>query len=86
MFEAKLFRINEKIQTYKDAIKAGKNPYLALLEAFYPKASERFLELAETFSTLLMNLIDNNLSTGSHSHTDLVTPWHIKLMRIVFGL
>jgi hypothetical protein len=85
-FDDKLFTINAKIQAYKDALKNRENPHLALLEVFYPKASERFLDLAKSFSILLMNLIDNNLFTGTHSHTDLITPWHINLMRIVFGL
>jgi len=85
-FDNKLYYINEKVQKYKDAEEAGKNPYMTLLEDKYLIAIARFLEPAEAFAFIFERLIDKNLFIGPHSYTDLVDPWQLRLMRIAFGL
>ncbi len=84
-FDLKLFNLNERIQFFKDA-EAGGSPYLAVINNLYPIASERFLELAESFATLLMNLHDNRLFTGPHDIFDILSPDQIILLRLIFGL
>jgi len=83
-FEYKLFELNKKIQDFKNA-EAGGTPHLTFLNTLFPIASERYLELAESMTTLLMNLHDNQLFTD-HNIFDLLNPSQITLLRLIFNL
>jgi len=85
-FDEKLFFLNEKIQTFKDSLKKGGNPYEDWLDVHHPIASDRFLEDAMIFSSQLIRLMDNSLFTGLYSSKDLVNRWHIYLMRKTFEI
>lgn len=86
IFDDKLFDINKKIQTFKDALKDGKNPYTAMLEKHFPAANERFLEEAKIFASQFIKLADNNMFTGHYSDIDLANRWHIYLMSVAFDI
>lgn len=87
-FQDKLKRINDKIQTFRDALKDGKNPYLELLKAVYPSVEGRFLVGAITFTTAFCRLGTEGLfPTGEgHSAGELAYIWHIYMMRVAFDL
>ncbi len=85
-FDEKLFSLNEKIQTFRDSLKEGGNPYEGWLDVHYPIASDRFLEDAVIFSSQFIRLMDNSLFTGLYAIKDLVNRWHIYLMRKSFEI
>ncbi len=85
-FDDKLFFLNEKIQTFRDSLKKGGNPYKDWLETHHPIAEERFLENAIIFSSQLIRLMDNSLFTGLYSNKDLINRWHIYLMKRSFEI
>ncbi len=85
-FDEKLFDINEKIQKFRDDLKAGYNPYEGFLEEFHPIAEERFFEDAKVFAGQLWRLMDNNMFSGLYNERDLVNRWHIYLMKRSFEI
>ena len=87
-FEDKLNKINDRIQTFRDAIKNGRNPYLEILKGFYPSVEERFLENALTFATAFSRLGVERLTPTERGHSagELAYIWHIYLMKQAFNL
>jgi len=85
-FDKKIFAINRKIQTFRDELKAGNNPYKGWLEEFHPIAEERFFEDAEVFAGQLWRLMDSSLFSGLYNDKDLVNRWHVYLMRKSFEI
>ena len=84
-FEQKLDAINKKIQTYRDALALGLNPYEQFLLIHYPVAAERFLSAAREFMDQFIRLADAGL-LGTHSVGELVNIWYIYLARKTFNL
>ena len=87
-FQDKLDGINDKIKTFRDALKDGKNPYIELLKASYPSVEDRFLEDAQTFATAFCRLGIDRLfpTTERHSAGELAYIWHIYMMKTAFNL
>jgi hypothetical protein len=77
---SKLYDINHKIQTFRNALKDGKNPFEVLIKEYYESVEERFLNDAKVFTDQLIRLMDNNLFAGQYTDKDLVHQWHVYLM------
>lgn len=85
-FDERIFDLNFKLQTFRDEMKKGNNPYSGLIEKHFPSVEERFLENAELFAKQFIRLIDNNLFTGLYTDKDLAYRWHIYLLKNIFKI
>jgi hypothetical protein len=84
-FGEKLIDINNKINTFKDAIMEERNPYRVVMKEFSPDGERRFWDGAERASRILFLLGKNRISPFGHSLSDLMDNWQYKLFKRIFG-